>query len=385
MANERLKVKACVPAHAYFAAIFILAPGLFAPVNTGAQTASVTGIIADSAGVPIAGAEVIAQGSGASAITGDHGEFRITGLLAGNTVVRARRLGFRPDSVSMLAAAPAGPPVTLRLSRVASQLAPVLVKSRRIEYRGRLAGYYDRLDRRSGGYFITRSDIDKENPRTLSQLLQRAPGMSQFRGRAGLSGVRMRGRQCWPLVWLDGMQMSAGEFDLDGIPPNTLHGIELYLGSTTAPMRYTGGRNASSCGTILLWSRGPDTDPIQSRRGPRVSLEALVAAVQVYTADQVDDRARVDPSKHVEVEYPPALFAEHVPGQVIAEFVVDPTGHIELETFGVVSSTNRLFSDAVRRAVEEMLYAPAKLDGKPVRQLVHQPFTFTPPKKPSTD
>jgi len=195
----------------------------------------------------------------------------------------------------------------------------------------------------------------------------------------------MRGRLCSPLVWLDGIQLSAGEFDLDGVPPSTLHGIELYLGSTTAPMRYTGGRNASSCGTILLWSRGPDTDPVSSRRGPRVSLEALVAAVQVYTADQVEERAAVDASKHVEVEYPPALFAEHIPGQVIAEFVVDATGRIELDTFGVVSSTNRLFSETVRRAAETMMYTPAKIAGKPVRQLVHQPFTFTPPGKPSAD
>jgi TonB family protein len=180
------------------------------------------------------------------------------------------------------------------------------------------------------------------------------------------------------------MQMPAGEVDLDGIPPTTLHGIELYLGATTAPMRYTGGRNASSCGTILLWSRGPDTDPIQSR-GPRVSLDALVRAVQVYTADQVDQRAMLDPSKHVEVEYPPALFAEHIPGQVIAEFVVDPTGHIELDTFGVVSSTNRLFSEAVRHAIEEMLYKPAQVEGRAVRQLVHQPFKFAPPGKPSAD
>ena len=385
MANDCLTGNVRVRTRAYIAAAFILAASFTAPVGIAAQTASITGIIADSAGVPISGAEVTVKGTGASAITGDHGEFRITGLIAGNTIVKARRLGFRADSVSILAVDAAAPPVTLRLSRVAAQLAPVLVKSRRIEYRGRLAGYYDRLDRRTGGYFITRSDIDKQNPRTLSQLLQSAPGMSQFRGRTGLAGVRMRGRQCWPLVWLDGMQMSAGEFDLDGIPPSTLHGIELYLGSTTAPMRYTGGRNASSCGTILLWSRGPDTDPIQSRRGPRVSLESLVAAVQVYTADQVDERAVLDRSRHVAVEYPAALFAEHIPGHVIVEFVVDQTGHIELDTYGVVSSTNTLFSDAVRRALEEMAYSPAKRDGRAVRQLVHQPFTFTPPGKPSAD
>ena len=351
---------------------------------TQGQTASIVGIVSDSAGVPIAGAEVTVQGTAASVVSGDHGDFRITGLRAGPAIIRARRLGYRPDSISARAADVPEPPLALHLTRVAAQLAPVLVRSGRVEYRGRLAGYYERLDKRGGGYFITRSQIDRENPRTLSQLLQRAPGMTQFRGRGGLSGVRMRGRSCWPLVWLDGTQMPSGEFDLDGIPPTTLHGIELYLGSTTAPMRYTLGRDQSSCGTILLWSRGPDTDPI-TRRGATVSLESLVKSMQVFTADQVEVQAKLDASKHLAVEYPPALFAEHTPGRVIAEFVVDALGHVETETFGVVSSTDKLFTEAVRKALPDVQYTPARIDGRAVRQLVHQPFTFSPPGKPSTD
>ena len=85
------------------------------------------------------------------------------------------------------------------------------------------------------------------------------------------------------------------------------------------------------------------------------------------------------------MEYPPALFAEHTPGRVIAEFVVDRTGHVETETFGIVSSSDKLFSEAVRKAMPDVLYTPAQINGTAVRQLVHQPFTFSRPGKPSAD
>jgi TonB family protein len=355
---------------------------VFAPHTSAAQAGTISGTISDSAGHPIAGAEVIALGTGASVATGDRGEFRISGLRAGSVTVKARRLGFRTDSVTAQIG-DAVATIALRLANVASVLKPVVISTNRVEYKGRLAGYYERLDRRNSGYFITRAQIDRENPRTLTQLLQRAPGMSQFRGRGGLSGVRMRGRSCWPLVWLDGTLMSSGEVDLDGIPPSTLHGIELYLGSTTAPMRYTASRDLSSCGTIILWSRGPDTDPLPGRRASVWNIEALVSALEVYTADQVDTHAQLDPSKPVNVEYPASLFAEKTPGSVIAEFVVSADGKVEDDTFGVVSSTDQLFTASVRRALEKAVYTPATLKGKPVRQLVHQPFTFEPGGKPS--
>ena len=356
-----------------------------APSNLCAQAGTITGVIADSSGIPIAGAEVSIAGTGASVISAERGEFRISGLRTGTAMLRARRLGFRPDSLAVEVSDAATPtPVKLRLNGLAAQLAPVVVRTHKVEYKGRLAGYYERLDRRNSGYFITRKQIDDENPRTLAQLLQRAPGMSQFRGRRGLAGVRMRGRNCWPLVWLDGTQMPSGEVDLDGIPPSTLHGIELYLGSTTAPIKYTGSFDKSSCGTILLWSRGPDTDPITSKRGPAWSLEALIAATQVYTPDKVDVQASLSSLSSVNVEYPPALFAEHVGGHVTAEFVVDAQGNVEEETFGVVSSTDKLFTDAVRKAITSALYKPAIVAGKAVRQLVHQSFTFAPAGKGST-
>jgi protein TonB len=65
-----------------------------------------------------------------------------------------------------------------------------------------------------------------------------------------------------------------------------------------------------------------------------------------------------------------------VPGQVLAEFVVDTLGRVELDQFGVFWSTNPKVTQAVQRALPEWAYAPAKLKGKRVRQLVQQPFSF---------
>jgi TonB family protein len=177
-------------------------------------------------------------------------------------------------------------------------------------------------------------------------------------------------------VWIDGTAMPSGDVDIDTFSPSTIHGIEIYLGSTTAPARYTYNRDISSCGTILIWSRGPDTDPISRPPTPSVDLEALVAKLAVYNADQVDRRAHLDSTRLLELGFPPALYAAGVKGLVVAEFVVDTAGQVEDGTLGIVSSTAAPFTEAVRVALETAAYVPAVKDGRRVRQLVQQPFEF---------
>lgn len=337
---------------------------------------SIHGMVVDSARVPLAGVEIVVDGTGLRTATNEKGEFRIAGIPLGTAVVRGRRLGFTP-SQARVEVSEAGPAtVSLRLTAVAAMLAPVVVRADKINYTGRLAGYYQRLERKSAGVFITRDQIDRENPRMLKQLLRHVPGITEVRGRGNSSGIRMRGRTCWPLVWIDGIPMPAGEVDLDSFAPSSIHGIELYLGSTTAPARYTYTRDASACGTILLWSRGPDTDPINPPPAPVSELERLVASSSVFTPDQVDRQAALDERHQLELAFPPALYASGTRGLVIAEFVIDTLGHVEHETVGIVSSTHPLFSDAVRFALRGATYIPAVKQGQAVRQIVQQPFNF---------
>jgi TonB family protein len=336
-------------------------------------------VVTDSSGAGVFGAEVTIGESAYRVFTDEQGVFRVVGIPVGSAALSVRRMGFAPYTVPLLLtdAKPRVDDLRVMLVALPTVLTPVMVSSQRVNYTGRLAGYYQRLEKRSGGYFITRDQIDRENPRTLSQLLLHVPGITPSKGRAGAQGIRMRGRLCWPLVWIDGTPMPAGDVDLDAFAPQSIQGIELYLGATTAPSRFILGRVDNSCGTIVLWSRGPDTDPITSVPRPAVDLDALLASLTIFSADQVD--ARAEPAQgEIRVGYPQSLYAEGVGGTVIAEFVVDESGHVEGDTFGIVASSNPLFSEAVKEAVLAAAFTPARRKGSAVRQLVQQPFRFVP-------
>lgn len=339
---------------------------------------SITGMVTDTAGNPLFGATVLVAGTSLSAVTDERGEFRITTSIPGVVELRARRLGFVPAVRQGRVTNQRGQRVELKMTPLPTMLAPVVVKTPRVEYRGRLAGYYERLHRRSGGQFITRDMLERKQYRSLSHVLAQAPGVSAYGLRGGGGVVRMRGQRCRPLVWLDGVPMAGGEVDLDAFPVSTIHGVELYLGGTTAPLDYISQRGLSNCGTILLWSRGRDTDPARMPALNRVDLDSLVTSMSVYTADQVDSAAERGPDHDADVAYPPELLAEGTSGSVVAEFVVGLDGRIESRTITIVSSSHEAFSAAVTSALPSVVFTPAQKAGRTVRQVVQQPFLFSP-------
>src|SRR5205085_3313778 len=74
--------------------------------------------------------------------------------------------------------------------------------------------------------------------------------------------------------------------------------------------------------------------------------------------------------------YPDQLRAANIEAEVDAQFVVDTSGRAEMNTFKVVASPHPLFSDAVRRTLPRMTFAPARVNGAAVLQLVRMPFRF---------
>jgi TonB family protein len=75
--------------------------------------------------------------------------------------------------------------------------------------------------------------------------------------------------------------------------------------------------------------------------------------------------------------YPDMLRAAHVEGEVLAQFVVDTSGRPDVSTFKVLKSTHDLFTNSVRASVPMMKFAPARVGGKAVKQLVQMPFQFS--------
>lgn len=349
------------------------------PATAGAQQ-PMSGFAVDTESNPLSGVEVTIAGTNFVAVSDDRGAFRFPRTPPPPFVVRARRIGFTSMSAEVSERQRIGP-LTLVMRPAAQTLPSVNILPERVVHTGRLAEYYTRLERRAGGVFITREDIDRGSARNLSVLLERVPGLQLMRGRVGSTILRFRGRSCRPLVWFDGVPMPSAEVDINSFPPTSLHGIELYFGLSTVPARYIGLRDSATCGTILLWSRGPDTEFRPEAIANPQELERHVRRLGAFTAETVDTAARVDDDRALNVPYPPALFAERRRGRVVAEFVVNPDGRVEPHTIGIVSSTHPLFTQAVRATLQVAAFLPAMKGGERVFQLVHQAFDFDPVRR----
>lgn len=67
-------------------------------------------------------------------------------------------------------------------------------------------------------------------------------------------------------------------------------------------------------------------------------------------------------------------------GEVQVQFVVDTTGRADKSTVKVLLATHTELEEAVRKAIPCMRFRAATIDGRPVRQLVQQPFAFVLPR-----
>ena len=98
-------------------------------------------------------------------------------------------------------------------------------------------------------------------------------------------------------------------------------------------------------------------------------------ADSVYFAEQVDSPAAYDERSAAPV-YPDSLQRLGIEGSVLARFIVDTLGRVEMSTVQTFESTNLKFTQSVLDALPRMLFRPAVLNGHTARQFVEVPFRF---------
>ena len=95
---------------------------------------------------------------------------------------------------------------------------------------------------------------------------------------------------------------------------------------------------------------------------------------EAFLAENVDDP--VSPINQPKPRYPPVLQQAGVGGFVEGQYVVDTTGHVEPGSWKLIKASHPQFEAPVREALPKFTFKPARIKGRPVRQLVQQRFGF---------
>lgn len=147
-------------------------------------------------------------------------------------------------------------------------LPPLRVEARPSEPPAKIRGFERRRRRHPAGVFVDRAEIERRDPRRLSDLLRGVAGITPGRSPAGVGRPRVRmdrtpavpGRRlCRVRFFVDGMPVpKRGGFRIDDLPPGDVEAIEVYRGVSEVPPRFQ--RREDRCGTVVIWTRPPGTE-----------------------------------------------------------------------------------------------------------------------------
>jgi hypothetical protein len=224
------------------------------------QRALVQGIVSDSAGQPVKGADVSLNAHSQLSRTDDRGRFSFRRVPLGPVTMRVRHLGYTPAAQEIDVPREGLHSVTIVRTPQPGVLAVIEVSATERQRRTWIEEFYRRRTR-GIGTFVTREEILSRNSSRPSDMFRTTPGVRVVKGR----GVRFNystsmdaRRDCPPLLWLDGQR--APGLELDDLPLTDIEGIELYGGPSTTPAQFSQSLSGGiTCGTIVVWTRPPDS------------------------------------------------------------------------------------------------------------------------------
>jgi hypothetical protein len=245
------------------------------------QTATLSGVVTDVQGRPLAEVEVTLAALEKSARTNDSGAFVLSGLRPGSFELRARRIGF-VDYRDTVVVREHDSAVRRLMLRPVQTLTPVEVSAERF-----MAEFED--NRRLGlGKFLTRAELEPQEHRRLSDILTQIGARSARIGshaymvssRGTILSMKARcaseiegvadsrnspNKQaaavkcsCRVQVYLDEALYYGGREnemvpDIDRIVPSSVEAVEYYKGPAQTPLRYS--RLNSQCGVLVIHTR----------------------------------------------------------------------------------------------------------------------------------
>jgi hypothetical protein len=215
-------------------------------------SASIKGVIRDSVGTPVDGANVVITPGGAYR-SDSSGTFIARRLPSGRLTVSVRRLGFAP--LRWTVSLKTGEERTLNLvMRRLPQLLPEVRTTENECPRFLIEGIQCRR-KREAGLFMNREEI-KANPQLVNLLLKDVPGFRPDSGGNPMDAPPTLGASCWGLIVDGGFTISSRPIR----SVDEVYAIEMFRSPDFPPefehwMRSQPGQNGgNSCAIVVLWS-----------------------------------------------------------------------------------------------------------------------------------
>lgn len=234
----------------------IVATVLLPAMTLGAQKPGrITGLVVGADSVPVMRAQLALSGTALRAVSDSTGAFWLSDVPPGRHHLNVRMLGFSPASLTIQLTP--GESLDLRVGMKALDPVSLPTVDVRASIPHALRGFEER--RLHGpGIFLQYEDIARYQPREVTDVLRRLPGLS-VRSSAGPYGtntvVTQRGSRCAVMYFLNGSPFPVmGDQPIDNfVSADELVAVEVYTPSELPP-QFNSVAYASRCGVVGLWT-----------------------------------------------------------------------------------------------------------------------------------
>jgi len=210
---------------------------LLSPADSGTKigNATVSGLVVLEGSPTNAGSRIELVGSDIVAMTNEKGEFTMRNLPSGSQVLLARHLGFGAETVPVDLSSRQQKRVTIKLSKFAEVMDPVLVIARKMAALDKVG--FSQRQKFGLGYYIDPERLQNMHPSHISDILSQAPGV----------------RDKCVQYWVDDMpywEAEPGDINYF-VSGSEVVAVEVYQNIDT-PGRYM---RPGGCTMVILWTR----------------------------------------------------------------------------------------------------------------------------------
>ncbi len=238
--------------------LFAAAPLFSQAPDSLAYRKRLLGVYDLQSGEPLEGVEVTDLLASVTALTTKTGTVTLAFLPEGGTLVRVRKVGYQPTTLTVMISPVDTVPITVTLAATGVSLPKVVTLDSSYKSSIKLREFDERRAHNNGGYFITDAELRKNDNSTLTNVLRRLSGMkvvcnrsgSDCRAASARAYVGVGGGSCMSKVFVDGI--ITGDTNLQLMQVNQYAGVEFYTGAQIPPEYNATG---SACAVLLLWTR----------------------------------------------------------------------------------------------------------------------------------